>query len=907
MFNLGDVILRVVADLTGFDKQLQQQASASGDKAGKTLGQRIGGQLKTISGAAGGAFLVGATENAAKFEDQLRTIQTVAPNLNLDKARDDILALSRDTGKSTDDLTAGFYDLVSAGVSVDDAMGVLRDSAKFATGALGSTGEAVDLVTSVLNAYDMKASESAHVTDVFAKAVADGKVTAAELGQSIAQIAPIAASAGISIEEVSAGFAALTAKGVPAAQAATQMRAAIAALLTPNTQLNDIQAQTGINFQKLAKAQGLAVALNELRKATKGNDDAFAKSLGSIEAYQFALATTGENAQGFSDEIIAVTNAQGLAQEQYDIKSKSAVEQGKRLVAQVQSFLITVGTPFISTIGPAVFALNQLGGAFGANGILAKAFGATIGVVLTKAVSALGPAVSLAWEKLLTNAVVHVQLPAQLLLTRLQNTVLDVFSIIGNSSAGIFVKNFLANSALGQLAVKAAGIIGPIAIAATVVFVGGQIAQGVQDQNEKDLQAKLTAALNDASAGAVADARDYLDKLERGARASHNDSWLNIILGQKQAFNQAVAGRAKDAAQFAADQGEKAAAEAGRVTAGGFAAGLVKELPAQAPVVSKAVSDILAKSRTESERDARASGKQTAVSLAEGMQQGKEAVSAAWHSFLDILKNAETPTHERARLLGELASDSLIHGLKSKDPYVAAQAQITKNLILDRLAELKTNTKDIGKKGMEELRKAMKSKDKDIAAAAKAIYNAATGTGKGVGPADLPAAGKGFGEGLVKNLAAGMTNNASQNALIAAAKKITGIAKNYMQLGSPAKEGPWSEKGGPEGWGARFSYFLSKGMASGTTGVTAAASGLASAAIPAPAAASLAYRAPGTFYASSGMPHGEAMGGHTGDTIVNVKVDGLMKADDPLALAQRLQRFASTGVFSPQPVVKPGV
>jgi hypothetical protein len=188
-----------------------------------------------------------------------------------------------------------------------------------------------------------------------------------------------------------------------------------------------------------------------------------------------------------------------------------------------------------------------------------------------------------------------------------------------------------------------------------------------------------------------------------------------------------------------------------------------------------------------------------------------------------------------------------------------------------------------------------------------AIYNAATGTGKGVGPADLPAAGKGFGEGLVKNLAAGMTNNASQNALIAAAKKITGIAKNYMQLGSPAKEGPWSEKGGPEGWGARFSYFLSKGMASGTTGVTAAASGLASAAIPAPAAASLAYRAPGTFYASSGMPHGEAMGGHTGDTIVNVKVDGLMKADDPLALAQRLQRFASTGVFSPQPVVKPGV
>src|SRR6185369_1153971 len=184
--------------------------------------------------------------------------------------------------KSTDDLTGGFYDLVSAGVSAQDAINVLRDSAKFATGALGTTGEAVDLVTSAMNAYGLKASDATRITDIFAKAVADGKVTAAELGSSIANIAPIAASAGISLEEVSAGYALLTAKGVPAAQAATEMRAAISALLTPNKQLNDIQKQTGINFAKLADQKGLAVALEEIRKATKGDDDAFAKALGSV-------------------------------------------------------------------------------------------------------------------------------------------------------------------------------------------------------------------------------------------------------------------------------------------------------------------------------------------------------------------------------------------------------------------------------------------------------------------------------------------------------------------------------------------------------------------------------------------------------------------------------------------------
>lgn len=437
---VADLFIRFVGD----DKQVRkslENLDAPAETAGTKAGKAFAGTMKkglTAGGAVAGVAFTSAMQGAVAFEDQLATINTVAraTPAELAKMGDDIKALSRETGKSTDDLTAGFYDLVSAGVPAGDAVGVLRDSAKFATGALGTTAEAVDVVTSAMNAYGLDVGSSAHITDVFAKAVADGKVTAAELGSSIANIAPIAASAGVSLEEVSAGYALLTAKGVPAAQASTQMRAAISALLTPNEQLNKLQAKTNKNFADIASEKGLAVALEEIRqgfaksgdalaqlagtsskdfpKALDGlqkklgltnsqvekfsaiagkdgagaamdalvkevgeGDSGFAKSLGSVEAYSFALATTGENADAMAAQIAETGEATGLAAEQYDIASDTAKHAGAKFAAAINTAFIDIGTPLLDSLGPAIATLDQLGPVAG--GMLTKGLGAVIG------------------------------------------------------------------------------------------------------------------------------------------------------------------------------------------------------------------------------------------------------------------------------------------------------------------------------------------------------------------------------------------------------------------------------------------------------------------------------------------------------------------------------------------------
>lgn len=431
------------------------------------VGPAVRSSLVPVGAAVGVAFTT-ATEASATLADEMANVKTVVPDADIAGLTDEVQALSRASGQTTTDLTGGLYDLVSAGVSAEDAMSVLAASTDLAIGGLGTTAGAADVVTSAMNAYGLKAADAGHITDVFALAIQKGKVTADEIGASISNIAPVAAAAGVSLEEVSAGYAALTAKGVPAAQASTQMRAAISALLTPNEQLNRIQEQTGVNFAELARTEGLSSAMETLRKSFADNGDAlaqlagvsekdfpkalksmqkelglansdvekltaiagedgasfalaelaktagqadsgFAKSLGSVEAYQFALNATGDNAAAFQATTAEMFDATGTAAEQAAIKMDSPVEAGKRLFATFQTFMQDVGGPFASSLGPVLFAFNQLspamtgllkpsrllGGALGAIGgkILPKLAGGLSGA-FTAVVPMLGGAVS---------------------------------------------------------------------------------------------------------------------------------------------------------------------------------------------------------------------------------------------------------------------------------------------------------------------------------------------------------------------------------------------------------------------------------------------------------------------------------------------------------------------------------
>ena len=185
--NFTSQLAKTRAGLRGLDRDASRAY-----KAGAQIGTGIKRGLILASAAAVGfGTLVAKSVGAAgDFEAALNTINTIARTSPqaLGKIGDALRQVAKDTGTSLDDLTQGYYDLLSAGIKTADAQNVLIQANKLSIGSLSSTTEAIDLLTTAINVYGGDASQAAKDTDIFAKAVERGKVTAAQIAASFADV-----------------------------------------------------------------------------------------------------------------------------------------------------------------------------------------------------------------------------------------------------------------------------------------------------------------------------------------------------------------------------------------------------------------------------------------------------------------------------------------------------------------------------------------------------------------------------------------------------------------------------------------------------------------------------------------------------------------------------------------------
>ena len=354
---------RLVAELTLKDKMSAGIDKAIGkvDKLGKkvgiaaagvqTAGRNIERGLLLGAGAAAAGIAL-SVKAAGDFEASLNTINTVAQTTegNLTAIGDGIRKIARDTGTSVDDLGQAYYDLVSAGIKTADAQNVLTQANKLAIGGLSTTAEAVDLLTTAINSYGGDATKAAAYANMFAEAIGAGKVTASEIAASFATIGPIAANFGIGVDQISAALGVMTAKGTPAAEVMTQMRAAIKLLDKPTAGLSKLQKELGVNFRDIAKDKGLVYAYNEMSKAADKAGIPMTALTGRIEAAQFAAQVTGDSFAGYNAELDKVRDSSkgaGVAQLQMEQRTKGFNYSMDRLKANVHDAAITIGTELL--------------------------------------------------------------------------------------------------------------------------------------------------------------------------------------------------------------------------------------------------------------------------------------------------------------------------------------------------------------------------------------------------------------------------------------------------------------------------------------------------------------------------------------------------------------------------------
>ena len=213
------------------------------------------------------------------------------------------------------DLLSASYDVASAGFGeVAELSDVLKASQLGATGGFSELATVADATTYVLNAYGLSSDQAAKLVDGFIQTQNDGKIVVDQYAQQIGRLAPIAAGAGVGIDELNAAISTVTATGVPVESTFAGLRQVIASIQKPTSEAAKAAKELGIDFSATAlSTKGLGGVLAEVVEKGGASEETLAKLFGSVEARTAILPLLNDQLVSFNKNLENQANAQGTA------------------------------------------------------------------------------------------------------------------------------------------------------------------------------------------------------------------------------------------------------------------------------------------------------------------------------------------------------------------------------------------------------------------------------------------------------------------------------------------------------------------------------------------------------------------------------------------------------------------
>ena len=357
------LILSLVDKITAPARGIKRAVSGL-QEAQKRNNAAIARSQTQMAGAVGVAYALGRSlmapiNSASAFEKQMGNVATLLDTNkeSMTGMGNEVRAIARRTPVALADLTDSLYDVRSAGIAAKDAMGVLEGSARLAVAGKGTTKQATDLVTSSINAFNLGAKEQAELYDQIFTAVKNGKTDIAQLSQGFGAVAGTVASANIKIDDYLASVAALTTTGLPAAQAHTQIRAAISGLTRETKLSSKIFKKLGAkDFKDLVKRSGSVVeAFKKIKGETK-DDAELLKLVGSVEAYNAILGLTGQQNEAYVNTLKDMRDGVSSVDEAFEKQSKTNAALRQTFKTLLEDVSISIGNALL----PAINSLMQM-------------------------------------------------------------------------------------------------------------------------------------------------------------------------------------------------------------------------------------------------------------------------------------------------------------------------------------------------------------------------------------------------------------------------------------------------------------------------------------------------------------------------------------------------------------------
>jgi len=290
---------------------------------------------------------------ANQFSERMGNVATILTDTSqIEGYKKAILSMAKEGLGSATELADALYQTISAGVTKPaDALQFLEKAAMGAKIGLASSFEAVDLGTTILNAFGYEASEAGRVFDEVQVAIREGKTTFAQLAASVGQAAPAFATAKLSSAELMAAMATLTKGGIDTANAATYLKNTVLQIINPAKSAAKVMDQLGIQYGAAAfKSKGLAGVFKEIEEKTKGNADALVQIVPNIRAFMAVASLAGEQSAEFARILDAENNALGEQAKRWVDVQKRADFALSQLKDSLHAALIEGFTPVLEAM-----------------------------------------------------------------------------------------------------------------------------------------------------------------------------------------------------------------------------------------------------------------------------------------------------------------------------------------------------------------------------------------------------------------------------------------------------------------------------------------------------------------------------------------------------------------------------
>lgn len=290
------------------------------------------------------------TAESKGFNDAMRATNTMAG-----KGADDFSTLKRQVTDlaetvpvARDALAQGLYQVISNGVPEDNWITFLDKSARSSIGGIADLEKVVGVTSTVIKNYGMSWEDAGDIQDKIQLTAKNGVTSFEQLAAALPRVTGVAATLGVSIDELMASFATLTGVSGNTAEVSTQLAAILNSLVKPASEATKMAEEMGIQYDAAAvkAAGGFSAFLTSLDQSVRDYakssgmlaEEIYGKLFGSAEAMRAIIPLQGELREKFQDNISAMSESAGTMDAAFNDMAKTGASTMQRLKNEFSSF-----------------------------------------------------------------------------------------------------------------------------------------------------------------------------------------------------------------------------------------------------------------------------------------------------------------------------------------------------------------------------------------------------------------------------------------------------------------------------------------------------------------------------------------------------------------------------------------